>query len=279
MPLPELAVVADSFHVKPLLRYLQINERYFVLALSQKQVTLYEGTRERLGPVNLAELPPSMAETLGIEREERHLNLRTLGPVKGPIFHGHGAPAESRKDDLTRFFRAIDAALREVLRDSSVPLILAGVDYYFPLYREASRLPNLAEQTVSGNFDHASAEEVHAKAQPVARAIFQAREEAAVSEYESAHAAGTGIEELSVIARLNAQGRVWKLLLVEGAHLWGHLDRESGILTPAPEQQDSRDNDILDDLAESVLARGGSVMIVPADRMPRGASAAAILRW
>ena len=280
MRLPELAIVADSFHVKPLIRFLQTNERYFVLALSQKQVTLYEGTCYALGPVNLAELPASMTQALGIEPQERHMNLRTLGRnMVGPIFHGHGAPAESRKDDLSRFFRSIDLALWEFLREDASPLILAGVDYYFPLYREISRCPNLAEKTVSGNFDHASPDQIHEQVQPVARAIFQEREEAAVSAYEFAHARGLGIEDVNTIARLSVQGRVRQLLLAEGAHAWGRLDRESGKLTPAAAQQDANDDDILDDLAEGVLARGGDVMIVAADRMPRGGVAAAMLRW
>lgn len=280
MRLRELAVVADSFHIKPLILFLQTNKRYFVLALSQKQVTLYEGTREALGPVNLAELPSSMADVLGIERQERHINLRTLGQNSaGPIFHGHGAPSESRKDDLSRYFRAIDLALWEVFRDGASPLILAGVDSYFPIYREISRCPNLAEQGVSGNFDQASPDEIHEQVQPVVRAIFQGREEAAISAYESAHARGAGIEDVNTIARLSIHGRVRRLLLAEGAHAWGRLDRESGAISPAASQQDARDDDILDDLAEGVLARGGDVMIVAANHMRRGAVAAAILRW
>jgi len=37
-PVPELAVVAESFHVKPLIRILQSADRYHVLGLNRQQI-------------------------------------------------------------------------------------------------------------------------------------------------------------------------------------------------------------------------------------------------
>src|SRR5512140_179600 len=47
-PPPERAVVADSFHVKPLLRCLQDRHRYFVLAVGSRHVALFEGSERGL---------------------------------------------------------------------------------------------------------------------------------------------------------------------------------------------------------------------------------------
>jgi hypothetical protein len=280
MTLPELSVVTDSFHVKPLIRFLQTNERYFVLALSQKRVSLYQGSRSSLGPVNLAELPASMADALGIERQEPYLNLRTLGRnSKSPVFHGHGAPDTSRKDDLGRFFRSIDSALWEFLRNDPSPLILAGVDYYLPLYREVSRCHNLAGIALSGNLDDASPEEIHTKVWPLVADLFRNREQEGLANYEAAKGRGLAVQDLPTLARMAIYGRVRRLLLSAGAQVWGRLNRESGEIALAPAQQDSRDDDILDDLAESVLARGGDVLLVSPDLLPREVQAAGILRW
>jgi hypothetical protein len=278
MTLPELAVVADSFHIKPLIRFLQTNQRFFVLSLSQKRVALYQGSRYSMGPVNLAELPSSMSEALGIERQQHFLNVRTLGPnTRNPIFHGHGAPDTEQKDDLARFFRAIDSALWEFLRDDSSPLILAGVDYYFPLYRQASRTPNLVDLTLSGNIDGASPADIHNRAWPLIEKLFMAREQQALAAYDSARAQGLGVQDLNAIARFAVQGRVRQLMLSNGAHVWGRLERETGDLSFAAAQQDAKDDDILDDLAETVLVRGGEVLIVSQNLL--SADAAAILRW
>ena len=60
-PVPKLAVVADSFHTKPLRRFLQSIDRYQVLALSLHNVRLFEGNRNALEAVVLsADVPQRM---------------------------------------------------------------------------------------------------------------------------------------------------------------------------------------------------------------------------
>jgi hypothetical protein len=148
MPLPELAVVADTFHVKPLINFLHSNRHFFVLALSQNNVTFYEGTPYSLGRVDIPELPTSLTEALGTERRrESVLNLHSTAVGASAVFHGQGTPAgENKKADLSRFFRAIDNALWELLREERAPLVLAGVGYYLPIYRSVSRYPYVAKQ-------------------------------------------------------------------------------------------------------------------------------------
>jgi hypothetical protein len=45
-PVPELVVVVESFHVKPLIRILQSADRYHLLGLNRQQIKLLEGNRE-----------------------------------------------------------------------------------------------------------------------------------------------------------------------------------------------------------------------------------------
>jgi hypothetical protein len=45
-PVTELVVAGDSFHTKPLRRFLQSVDRYQVLALSLHDIRIFEGTRE-----------------------------------------------------------------------------------------------------------------------------------------------------------------------------------------------------------------------------------------
>ena len=57
LDLPELAVVDDRFHVSPLLPLLVVDGHFFVLALSQNQIRLLEGTRDRVEEVDLPGVP------------------------------------------------------------------------------------------------------------------------------------------------------------------------------------------------------------------------------
>jgi hypothetical protein len=87
-----------------------------------------------------------------------------------------------------------------------------------------------------------------------------------------------GSADLSDVARAAVQGRVGTLLLEDGRIVAGRLDRTSGAIQcdnlASPEI-----DDMLDDLAEVVLATGGSVVVVPAERMPTASGLAAIYRY
>jgi hypothetical protein len=277
--LPERVVVADTFHLRPLLRFLQTNQRYFLLALSQKQVRLYEGTPFSLSRVDVPGLPSSLHDALGSEHDPAFLNVRTAGRSReARIYHGHGDAEDTREEDLRRYFRTIDAAIWKVLRNEQVPLVLAGVVRYLPLFRQLSRYGLLAEQSIEGNVDDIGADELLGRARPVVDEVFRTSREQALEELE--HARGRGLAELNLraIGRHAVEGRVRRLLLGEGRSTSGLFDFETGRIRPGA-ADGSVPDDALDDLAQAVLVRDGEVLTLPAEQMPKGAAAAALLRW
>jgi hypothetical protein len=277
--LPERAVVAETFHVRPLLRFLQRNQRYFVLALSQKQVRLYEGTPFSLSPVELPGLPSSLHEALGSEHDKAFLNVRTAGRGSGAaIYHGQGDAEEAREEDLLRYFRMIDAAVWRLLRKEQAPLFLAGVARYIPLFRELSRYPAVADRGIDGNVDGVDAGELRERAWPLVDELFRARREQALEEFDLARGRGLAELDMPAIGRHAVHGRVRRLLLGEGRHTWGLFDFETGSIDIGAEEEGLGD-DVLDDLAQAVLVRDGEVLTLPADEMPDGTAAAAVLRW
>ena len=282
MRCPELAVVADSFHVRPLLHFLQSNRYFYVLTLSQNNVRFYEGSRYSLSQVDLPDLPKSLDESFAKEQGEPVLNAYAVGPGQAEaIYYGYGVSPEKRvKEKLTAFFRAVDTALwDDLLRIERAPLILAGVGYHHPIYRSVSRYPYLVEQTVEGNFDHVTPGHLHAKVWPVVHDVFRVREEQVLGEYEALSVRGQTTEDLFAIAQATVSRRIGYLLIAQGAHVWGLMDRGSGRIVQRSAQQDTRDGDVLDDLAEATLAQGGEVVMLERTRMPGHSPVAAILRW
>jgi Bacterial archaeo-eukaryotic release factor family 7 len=92
--LPELAVVADRFHISPLLPLLTGDGHFFVLTLSQNQIRLLEGTRDRLEEVDLPGVPLGVRDALQGEEAQRQLQLYVAdrgGVAARGIFHGHGS--------------------------------------------------------------------------------------------------------------------------------------------------------------------------------------------
>ncbi len=278
VPLPELAVVADSFHVKPLLRFLQSNRTYYVLGLSQKALSLWVGTAAGVKPVDLRAVPRSLREALGVEWKEGHKTAASAGGA--PVFQGRGAPEASKKDDLARFFRVVDGALRQTLREERTPLFLAGAAYTFPIYREVSRYPHLAPGGLDGSFENAGPDEVHARSWPVVQAHLRSLEEDALAEYTRLYGRKLASDILTEVAHAAVTGKVRRLLLGEGKRLFGRLDRVTGEVTlHGTTQVGPVDDDVLDDLAEVVLSRGGEILVIEQGRMPGDAAAAATFRW
>lgn len=277
MPVPELCVVADSFHVRPLVRFLQANRRYFVLVLGQKEVRLWEGTSFGLGPVEVDGLPGSLEEALGAPVPGPGLQAHSSGSAT--VYHGGGGPREGREQEVGRFFRAVDRAVWPVLRDERAPLVLAGPQEWLPLYGESSRYPFTREEGVAGSFEGASAESLHQAAWPVARAAFEEEERRLLSDYDRAAGSSRATDVLTEVAKAAVRGRVHRLFVQRDRLLFGSLDPETGAIVLHGRQEGPSDDDVLDDVAEAVLARGGEVLEVGVDRMPNGSAAAALLRW
>jgi hypothetical protein len=281
VPLGEVAVVSDTFHTKPLLRYLHTNRHYYVLSISKNSVSLHGGTPHDLEPVDISSLPLGLEDALGKGPEGgRDLTVRGgLGAGQSPVFHGHGPGDEERKEELARYFRAIDRAIVDFLRDETAPLVLAGVAYYHPIYREVSRYPYLLSEGVEGNVERDSAETLRAKAWPLVERVFAEEIEEKLREYQDRAARRRASDDLDTVARAASHGRVRDLFVCEDRHLWGRLDRESGELFLREAQVDAEDADVLDDLAEMVLLCGGVVWVLRPDQMPGGAPVAAIFRY
>src|SRR5690606_12818158 len=124
------------FHVKPLIRILQSADRYQVLALTRQSIRLFEGNRDVLDEVPLADgVPRTIVDALGEELTEPYLTGSTRTGSGGLMFHGHGSKNETRDKDTERFFRAVDRAVwLHHSRPSGLPLILAALPEHHAVF-------------------------------------------------------------------------------------------------------------------------------------------------
>ena len=155
-------------------------------------------------------------------------------------------------------------------------LLLAAVVAHHPIFRQVSRLPNLAEAALVGNFDDATAEQLHTAAWPLVLPELNAMEDEVLALHEKLAGAGRATDDLGAIGRAVVEGRVRYLLLEENARVPGRLDPQTGAVSI---EADGGGSDLLDDLAEQTLLRGGETVVLPAARMPVKRPASAALRW
>lgn len=280
--LPDLVVVGPTFHTKPLIEFLQAPERFWVLSVAQKNVRLWEGTVTELSPVDLTTVPTSLQEALGTEVVSDRLNLHSpRGQGSAPIFHGHGAGKDDTKQELEKFFRAVDAGVRELLADEIGPIILAAVDYYHPIYRSVTRLENLADEGIQGNVTDWGESRIHAAAWPIARKSVERKIDVALDLWESSFGRGKTDSDLAAVAHLAVASRIRLLLTERGRRIWGTLDRTTGdvdIIREGGSDPGGDAVDLLDELAELTIQYGGRTLVLARERMPVETGIAAVLR-
>ena len=282
-PVPELAVVADSFHTRPLLRMLQSADRYQVLGLSRQGIRLFEGDRDALDEIDPAPgVPQTITEALGAELTEPHQTVASYGGAGGPrsaMHHGHGGKDAEVDIDAERFFRAVDRGVLEYhSRPSSVPLILATLPEHRQLFHQVSHNPFLMDEGIDIHPDALPADELRQRAWQVVEPHYLERLATLVEEFGTAKAKDLGEEDVLHVAKAVVAGRVATLLIEADRRIPGRIDAETGDI----EFEDSADpevDEVLDDLGESTLKMGGHVVIVPAERMPTDTGIAAIYRY
>ena len=278
----ELVVVTDRFHIKPLFPLLSGDKQFYLLALSQNQVRFFQGSRYALTEIALEGIPDRLAEKVGYEDREKQLQLHTGGPGaasgRGAIFHGHGQGTDDAKDKILEYFRQIDKGLQHLLKDENVPLVLAGVEFLFSIYREANTYPNLADHGVTGNPEGLSADDLHEQAWAIVRPLFNKAERAAIEKFRKF--AGTGKTSTNVreIVPAAYHGRIDLLFVAVGLQQWGNFDPAKDRVRLHHEPQ-TGDADLLDFTTIQTYLQGGSVYAVEPNQVPGKALLAAVFRY
>ena len=281
-PVAELAIVADSFHTKALMRIVQSAERYQILGLNRQAFRVFEGNRDALDELPpIAGVPQTADEWLGTDDDAREGAHRAYGPDGTPAVTRHGTDVkqDAQDRDTEHFFRAVDAAvLKHCSQPSGQPLILAALPQHHHLFRTVSANPSLMDEAIDVDPDALSLDALRERAWRVVLPHYLQRLAGFVESFGNAASSSRGADDLPGIAKAAVAGRVETLLIEADRLLPGRINASSGAITAA-DLTDPEVDDVLDDLGEIVLRKGGEVIIVPAGRMPTNTGAAAIYRY
>jgi hypothetical protein len=191
------------------------------------------------------------------------------------VMHGSGVEA---KENIKRYFRRIDKGLLELVKDERVPLVLAGVDYLHPIYKEVNTYPHLMEDGIGGNPEHLSAKELHAQAWTVIRPYFQKAQQEAVDQHKQLISSGRASKRVRKIIPAACHGRVELSFVVPEFQQWGTFDPSTDELH-LHKKEETGDEDLLELTAIQTLLNGGTVYVVEPDKMPDTEPIAAVLRY
>ncbi len=256
--LPEHFTVGDHFYIRPILPEFEQHRKFYILALSQKNIRLLrcddaESEQVELGASN----PQNFEEFLS----------SAGGPAttQGAVFTST-TDRDNLDSHLANFYRAVNQAVVEVLKDTDFPLVLAGVEYEIPIYRKANTYKGLVGDPVLGAPDGLKGGELHKRALEIIEKHRRKPLEHALEQYEqnAPARASTSHKEISQAA---PEGRVLYLLIAQ--------------TTQHPRKFDevSKDEALINAAALETLTHAGEVFVCSREQMPKGARMAAVFRW
>ncbi|SDQ67104.1 hypothetical protein [Thermostaphylospora chromogena] len=264
--LARLAVAADRFYIKPLLRAVTFPQTAFVLALAAGSVRVLEITPDGLESLAVPGMPTDLESAVGKETITDRASL--------PRLHG----GEGRKVRIRQFVRQVEHALRRVLPERNVPLILAATEPLDSIFRSVCGYPDLAPITIPGSPESLTDDELLTQARQVLDRFYADQLRELHELFEERSAQGRTAVDIADAARFATVGAIDTVFFDIDAVVPGYVDEKTGTVIFG--ETDGRPADgVVDEIVRRVWLTGGRVLAVRREDVPGGGDVAAILRY
>ena len=272
----ELVIVTNRFHLKPIIPAASGDMDFFILAISQKDVRLINGSRYGAEEMDLEAVPETVADFFRFDLLEKEFQYHTRRHPAA--FQGVGGGTEDPKDDILRYFKQVDKGIKVLMKGSQAPLVFAGVEYLYPIYKEANTYPHFMDKAITGNPGGLTPDELHDQAWPLVEPIFEKEKEEAIHRYKELSGTGRASNDINDIVPAAYHGRIDTLFVAVGLQQWGKYNTDNDEILV---QDDATLNstDLLDYAAIQTLLNGGIVYAVAPGEIPDHTSMVAIFRY
>lgn len=280
-PVEELAIVSDSFHIKPLLRTFQSASRYHLLGIGKTNFVIYEGDRYGFNKVELDNnIPKTIEEVLGDQYTRPYLNPGSYGGAGDtPMFHGHGSRKDEVEKDTEKYFRYIDKLMLDKFSNvEKIPLILVALSEHQGLFRSISNNPYLLSDGITKDYEILTVEDAKKDAWTIIQPYYLNKTKKIIERFKLERSKFLGSDDLTEVVRAAFENRIDTLLVEADRILPGKINKDTGELIKGNAENPDFD-DILDDLAEMVFKTSGNVLVLPKERMPSTTGIAAIYKF
>lgn len=251
--------VATSFHVKPLLRWLQGDQEFLLLGIEADSAHLYAGTQDSFTLVDSILFPEFFKQKCALDK---YLSLRESQKMK------------LKKEET---FSWLSEWVTNLTKHSKPKLFLAGEQAQVSSLHRHLKYSNVVRTTVANPFVRHNVSDICIALRKLLKAESQKLLEKSLLEFRFAEEGNRTRKNIFQISRAVVQGKVRKLIVTDEISIFGKIDKKSGGLAIHPFDLDHEDDDILDDLAQMVLSQGGEVIIAKRNEIPKGRPILAIL--
>ncbi|MGI2336529.1 MAG: hypothetical protein ACRKGH_07820 [Dehalogenimonas sp.] len=274
---PEKVVVADDYHIRPLLPLLENDGIYYLLSLSLNSAALFQARKLFGREVPLPEEVRNMSNANRHDDSEKSLQYHTTGP--GPaVFHGQADPDDYNEVHVINYLQKLSRELEKILATDRAPLVVAGVENIRTMFREECAYAHILTEGIEGNPDRMTPEKLQATAWETVSQYFGGQRREVLSKYLNDFRPERSVNGLEPVLFAAEDGRVTALFLTETLEARGTIDRMERKIE-INSDPDSDNVDLVEYSVRQTLMTGGNVYVLTPEELPDAAEIAAMLRY
>ena len=276
--LPSKVVVADSFHLKPLLEDLQKEHVFNILVLTAHECVFFNCDGDKAAESHTF-LHHQGQHSNSIHWKFQDKNEDVQIPHLKSQLRGRGQQDSQfkKKSSVKLFLRWIETKINKEAGYKTLPLYVFTSDALFLAYKEISTHPAPSIIPIDASKGLPRTEALLHQANAQIQKNSMKHKSVSTAEMNELSSQKKVVDDILKISKAALGGKIKTLFLRDNIEIWGQLHRASGQMTMHEKQMDSKDDDILDDIACEVIRHGGEVMVLTTKDMPTGSPIAAIL--
>jgi len=272
----EKSYINTHFLITPILPMVSLDGTFNVLAISRKNARLLQCTRNESKDITPDEVSTDIDDYLEVV-QEKQLQLHTGAERNKAMFFGHGSGDEDNRGVLEAYFRQLEKAITDKLKNNNHPLILIGLEDNLAFYKSINSYNRTVDQTVDTNPDDMKDHDLKDNGWEKIQNYFLKDMYNSLDQF-SERTDNKVSNNLTEVIESTVMGKSKNIFLSMGEDRWGHYDEDNHEvhLTDEPSNEDV---DLLNWLAVKGLETGSNVYILPREEMPMKSTVAAEFRF
>ncbi|MBY0383583.1 hypothetical protein K2X05_00360 [bacterium] len=235
----DIHVAADTFHVKPILKWQQREKPFYLLRIIDSTASLY------------------LCGLMGMQFEKK-FNVKKI--------------ANKNQTDLFD----LNKKIHEYMKNKKTPMIVVSDNVILTKnFLDICTYEKCIEDTFPA---HPLMIQDHKKSILYLEEYYALEEKKLLNQYWEAKPRGQTSSIVHEILQRALLGQIKHLFINENTNIWGEINHTKGTLQYHEKQLNTKDDDILDDLAQIVLSFQGEVTVLNSQLMPDQRAAVAIFK-
>lgn len=243
---------------------------FFLVSLNRDDVKLYECTKHSITEYDIEDLiPASKQDRVGFDYEEKNLQFRSGATGYGQtMYHGQEAATGKRKNEIKKYFRAINDGLEEIFRDHTMPLLIVAQRPLFDMYKEVNTYAHLMEENLVVDFNSTDIFDIHEMAWERMEPVFDKPRKDKIAQFLEHQGEGKTAIGIGEILPAAVNGQIEALFCENNEDILGVFTKENEVIKVLEGSDDGTTISLMNLAAINTFLNGGDVYLLEKGEMP-----------